>query len=77
MNIFIDTSAYIALMNRNDQYHHRAKAYYAKQIKSGLRLITTNFITCETLNYLRAKLDLKTAVSFWKNIKMRCQQAVP
>ena len=69
MNIFIDTSAYIALMNKNDQYHNSAKTYYKKQLKSGLRLMTTNFVICETLNFLRAKSDLNIAVKFWENIK--------
>lgn len=64
MEIFIDTSAHIALINQKDQYHQRAKDYYLECLSSGLKLVTTNFVICETLNFLRSRISLQTAIKY-------------
>lgn len=44
--------------------NQRAKDYYYKTLSSGLKLFTTNFIICETLNFLRSRISLQTAIKF-------------
>ena len=44
MEIFVDTSAHIALINKKDQYHQRVKDYYLKILSSHLKLVSTNFL---------------------------------
>ncbi len=51
MEIFVDTSAHIALINKKDQYHQRAKDYYLKILSSRLKLVSTNFVICETITF--------------------------
>lgn len=67
MKLFIDTSAHIALINIKDQNYKRAKDFYFENLSSGLRLISTNFVICETLNFLRSRVSLQTAIKFRSN----------
>ena len=68
MKIFIDSSAFIALADKTDQYHPQAKEYFATQLVQKTRLITSNFITCETVTYLRLRVSHQSAVHFWENL---------
>lgn len=65
--LFVDTSAFIALIDKDDQYHRTAKEFYQK-LKPPFKLTTTNFVVCETINFLRARLPLKYAVEFREDI---------
>jgi len=49
-------------------YHIDAKEFYSEIKNKGMRLLTTNLVICETLNYLRAKISLDVAVSFRENL---------
>jgi predicted nucleic acid-binding protein len=69
MKIFIDTGAFIALTDADDENHKTAKTFYKDAIEKGTRFITTNFVVCETLNYLKAKVSHKIAVIFKENLK--------
>ncbi|MDI6791120.1 MAG: PIN domain-containing protein [Thermodesulfobacteriota bacterium] len=68
MTLFIDTSAFIALIDKDDQYHTQAKEFYQKKLSPPFKLITTNFVVCETINFLRARLPLKYAVEYRDDI---------
>jgi len=69
MKIFIDTGAFIALTDADDEHHSNAKHFFKEEIKTtGRKFLTTNFVVCETINYLRAKISHNTAVSFRDNL---------
>jgi len=51
--IFTDTSAWYALVDKDDQDHQAAKAFMQKLT---LPLITTNFVVDETITLLRYRL---------------------
>ena len=69
MKIFIDTGAFIALTDADDENHKAAKMYYKNATEKGMRFLTTNYVVCETMNYLRAKISHSVAIIFWENIK--------
>jgi uncharacterized protein len=69
MKIFIDTGAFIALTDADDDNHTLARNYYRDSIEKGAKFITTNFVICETMNYLRAKISHDVSVVFWENLK--------
>lgn len=48
INVFIDTSAIIALLNKKDENHERAKRIYYFLLSINPRIIITNFVIAET-----------------------------
>ncbi len=68
MRLFIDTGAFIALTDADDKYHLDAKKFYTELKNDGGKFLTTNFVICETINYLRARISHNIAVSFRENI---------
>ena len=69
MKIFIDTGAFIALTDADDENHKPAKMYYKNAIEKGTRFLTTNYVVCETINYLRAKISHSVAMIFWGKLR--------
>lgn len=69
MKLFVDTGAFIALADADDENHGSAAAFYRNAREKGTRFITTNFVVCETLNYLRARISHHIAVLFLENLK--------
>ena len=69
MKLFVDTGAFIALTDADDENHKAAAAFYRDAKEKGMRFVTTNFVVCETMNYLRARISHPIAVLFWENLK--------
>ena len=69
MKLFIDTGAFIALIDTDDENHEAARTFYKTSSEKGGRFVTTNFIVCETMNYLRARVSHRVAVAFRENLK--------
>ena len=69
MRIFIDTSALIALADRSDQYHQRAKAFV--QAARAVEFHTSTYILDETITRLRftagVQVAVKVAESLWES----------
>lgn len=64
MNLFIDTSAFYALLDRDDDHHQRAAGAWGKIIETGARLITSNYILVETVALLQSRLGIEAVRSF-------------
>jgi predicted nucleic acid-binding protein len=69
MKSFIDTGAFIALTDADDENHKAAAAFYRNAKEKGTRFVTTSFVVCETMNYLRARISHDIAVLFRENLK--------
>ncbi len=63
MRIFIDTSAFIALEDRSDARHARAKRFWETLVSSD-RLVTSNYVVDETLTRLRYTVGPEAALAF-------------
>jgi predicted nucleic acid-binding protein len=54
-DVFTDTSALYALVNRNDSTHAAARAEVARLVQAGRRLVATDYILAETVNLANAR----------------------
>ena len=59
--VFIDTSAFYALMDRSDSYHQSAGKIWAHLLDTGYDLKTSNYVTVETLALLQNRLGFEAA----------------
>lgn len=69
MKLFADTEAFIALADADDENHKADVAFNRNSKEKGARLVTTNFVVCETMNYLGARVSHHVAVLFRESLK--------
>jgi uncharacterized protein len=68
-DVFIDSSAWIALADRDDSHHKAAAAAYPIILKNYKALVTSNLVIAETYIVLRNELGLQVALEFIERIK--------
>lgn len=68
MRYFIDTSAFVALSDRTDQYHLSAIRFFKEQIHPDDQLYTSNYVVDETITRLRVGANHYAAVKFADSI---------
>ncbi|MBU2529933.1 MAG: type II toxin-antitoxin system VapC family toxin [Elusimicrobia bacterium] len=66
IKIFVDTSAFVALSDKKDQYHRKAISYFMSLGAGAAQLYTSNYITDETITRIRIKNGHKFALEFGK-----------
>ncbi|MGD8880317.1 MAG: PIN domain-containing protein [Desulfobacterales bacterium] len=67
-SIFIDTSAFYALMDRSDSYHEKARNLWISLLDEESHLKTTNYIIIETEALLQSRLAFEAAHLYSSNI---------
>jgi len=68
-NVFVDTSAWVALANEDDANHKKAAAVYPSLLKIQKGLVTSNLIIAETYVLLLNELGHHAAMNFLERIK--------
>lgn len=66
MKIFLDTSAIIAVLNNNDQFHLPAKQAWQTLLSGNDILVSSNYILLETIVLLQHRFGI-TAVRLFQN----------
>ena len=66
--IFIDTSAFYALMDRSDQYHNQAKNFWSIILNKEILLNTSNYIIMETGALVQNRLGFNAADIWYRDI---------
>jgi predicted nucleic acid-binding protein len=75
---FIDTAAWIALINRDDALHEQAKAVMDQLREAKFGLVTTEFILLEVANALSRVPFRKRAVAYINGLRrLKTVQIVP
>jgi predicted nucleic acid-binding protein len=74
--IFVDTGAWIAILNRRDQHHQEAATIYNKLQQQQVRLLTTDYIIDETITRLRYDTNHSLAVMFLDRIEFLVETGV-
>lgn len=68
MRLFVDTSAWLALNDKNDQYHTRAAAKISDIKKYKIELITSAYIIDESITLIRYRISHQAAVTFGESL---------
>ena len=69
MRNFIDTSAFMAVLNKDDQYHQQAIEYWQKLLNSDDSLFTSNYVLNETIALLQNRFGIEAVRLFENNIQ--------
>ena len=64
MKIFIDTSAFYALLDRDDDNHEAAKNAWAKILTAENTLVTSNYVLVETFALMQNRLGVAAVRAF-------------
>lgn len=64
MRLFVDTSAWLALNDKNDQYHNRAVAKISDIKKFRIELFTSEYVIDESITLIRYRISHQAAVTF-------------
>ena len=68
MRIFIDTSAFYALLDCDDDNHLKGKRVWTEILEAGHTLMTTNYILVETFALLQRRLGLDAVRGFQEDV---------
>jgi predicted nucleic acid-binding protein len=68
MTVFIDTSAFYALLDRDDANHARAKKVWTELLESDTALATSNYIVVESSALVQNRLGLEALRAFYEDL---------
>ena len=68
MRIFIDTSAFFALLDNDDAQHSAAKRVWKELLQEDRTLLTSNYVLVECFALIQNRLGLRAVRDFQENI---------
>jgi uncharacterized protein len=67
--VFVDTGAFVALRNRSEREHVRARAALSALVADGATLLTTNYVFAETYTALLVRVSRKEAIEWGRRFQ--------
>lgn len=64
MNIFIDTAAFLAVLNANDQFHTAARQVWDEILASDVALFSSNYVILEATALLQHRFGIEAVRLF-------------
>lgn len=68
MNVFVDTSGFLSVLDAADQFHARAQKAWESLLVPDVRLFTNNYVLVETLAIVQRKLGMGTVRVFEEDV---------
>ncbi|MGH2372059.1 MAG: type II toxin-antitoxin system VapC family toxin [bacterium] len=68
MKLFVDTSAFLALEDSDDQYHGRAQSLFNQIREERPILVTSNLVLAETISLIGSRLYPKKGAEFGRQL---------
>jgi predicted nucleic acid-binding protein len=69
MSVFIDTSAFLALLSSDDSHHGEATRIWAGLLETRTGLETHNYIVVETVSIIQSRFDFRAAEAFLLSLR--------
>lgn len=69
MRVFIDTSAFYALLSANDSHHSEAARIWAGLLEARAELETHSYIVVETISIIQSRSGFKAAEAFLLSLR--------
>lgn len=66
--VFVDTSAFYAVFDADDENHVRARTEWDRLLEQGVRLLTSSYVLVETAALLQHRLGLPPVRSFHEDV---------
>ena len=67
-SVFIDTSAFLALLDADDEHHPRAATAWSEILAGDTQLVTSNYILVETFALVQNRLGMEAVRVFQEDI---------
>ncbi len=68
MNVYVDTSAFLAILHAGDDFHPKAASIWIDLLDKGAALITNSFVLVETFALVQNRLGLDAARTLARDI---------
>ena len=68
MNCFVDTSAFLAVLGKDDENHARARAAWGALLEQRAPLVTSSYVLAETLAILQHRMGLDAVRVFHNDV---------
>ena len=68
MNVFVDTSAFYAVLDADDEHHSSARDAWAELVGDAHGLHTSNYVLVETLALLEARIGMDSVRAFTADV---------
>jgi predicted nucleic acid-binding protein len=68
MNVFVDTSAFLALLDADEQRHVAARRVWAKLANESADLYCTSYVLVETAALVQSRLGMPQLQAFHENV---------
>jgi predicted nucleic acid-binding protein len=64
MSVFVDTSAWLAIIDEKNEYHKEVVEYFTYLLGSKITMVTNNIVIDETIDHLKSVFGIETAKKF-------------
>lgn len=68
MNVFIDTSGFLSLLDADDIWHSNAVNIWDTLLSSNAKLVTTNYVLVETIALAQHRFGIESVSIFQENV---------
>lgn len=68
MSVFVDTSAYFAVLDADDEEHQRARDEWQRLLAAERELFTSNYVIVETIALLQSRIGIEAVRLFRDDI---------
>lgn len=68
-DIYLDTSAFLAVLNQNDDYHPIASSAWSQLLDSETRLVINSFVLIESCALIQKRLGIDALKAFMRHIQ--------